>query len=167
MDCVNEKGWILISWPIDLDLHFYTKEGIRILKKLCAWCTNYVFNLTLDFIVICWKLLQTVLTQIRTDTTLVLIWNQPNLHSDSLPERFFWKSQFWKKSADDNKIWNITQHVNLTLKAPIATKVIYFSRLLKCLRSLHNKQWGPRSDCSYRSSLIWVHPVCFYAYISQ
>ena len=22
------------------------------------------------------------------------------------------------------------------------------------------KQCGPRSDCSYRSSLIWVHTVC-------
>ena len=50
----------------------------------------------------------------------------------------------------------------LTLKAPIATKVICFSRLLKCLRSLYDKQCGSRSDCSYRSSLIWVHPVCFY-----
>ena len=52
--------------------------------------------------------------------------------------------------------------LTLTLKAPIASKVVCFSRLLKCLRSLYNKQCGPRSDCSYRSSLIWVHPVCFY-----
>ena len=37
----------------------------------------------------------------------------------------------------------------LTLNAPIATKVVCFSRLLKCLRSLHGKQCGPRSDCSY------------------
>ena len=36
----------------------------------------------------------------------------------------------------------------LTLKAPIATKVVCFSRLLKCLRSLYDKQCGPRSDCS-------------------
>ena len=50
----------------------------------------------------------------------------------------------------------------LTLNAPIATKVVCFSRLLKCLRSLYGKQCGPRSDCSYRSSLFWVHPVCFY-----
>ena len=47
----------------------------------------------------------------------------------------------------------------LTLKAPIATKVVCFSRLLKCLRSLYGKQCGPRSDCSYRSSLFWVHAV--------
>ena len=35
-----------------------------------------------------------------------------------------------------------------TFKAPIATKVVCFSRLLKCLRSLYDKQCGPRSDCS-------------------
>ena len=50
----------------------------------------------------------------------------------------------------------------LTLNAPITTKVVCFSRLLKCLRSLYGKQCGPRSDCSYRSSLFWVHVVCFY-----
>ena len=36
----------------------------------------------------------------------------------------------------------------LTLKAPITTKFVCFSRLLKCLRSLFGKQCGPRSDCS-------------------
>ena len=41
----------------------------------------------------------------------------------------------------------------LTLNPPIRTKVVCFSRLLKCLRSLYGKQCGPRSDCSYRSSL--------------
>ena len=51
---------------------------------------------------------------------------------------------------------------HLTLNAPIATKVVCFSCLLKCLRSLFGKQCGPRSDCSYRSSLFWVHTVCFY-----
>ena len=41
------------------------------------------------------------------------------------------------------------------------------SRLLKFLKSLYSKQCGPRSDCSYRSNLIWVHPVCFYTWIRQ
>ena len=50
----------------------------------------------------------------------------------------------------------------LTLNVPIKTKVVCFSRLLKCLRSLYGKQCGPRSDCFYRSSLLWVHAVCFY-----
>ena len=57
--------------------------------------------------------------------------------------------------------WNLSLHT-FSLKAPIATKVICFSSLLKCLRSLYGKQCGPRSDCSYRSSLFWVHAVCFY-----
>ena len=52
----------------------------------------------------------------------------------------------------------------ITLNAQIATKVVCFSRLLKCLRSPYGKQCGPRSDCSYRSSLFWVHAVCFYTF---
>ena len=50
----------------------------------------------------------------------------------------------------------------LTLNAPITTKVVCFSRLLKCLRSLYVKHCGPRLDCSYRSSLFWVHAICYY-----
>ena len=50
----------------------------------------------------------------------------------------------------------------LTLNVPITTKVVCFSLLLKCLRSLYGKQCGPRWDCSYRSSLFWVHTGCFY-----
>ena len=34
----------------------------------------------------------------------------------------------------------------LTLNAPIATIVVCFSRLLKCVRSLYGKQCGPRSQ---------------------
>ena len=54
------------------------------------------------------------------------------------------------------------EFLSLTLNAPMATKVVCFSHLLKCLRSLYGKQCGPRPDCSYRSSLFWVHPVCFH-----
>ena len=39
-------------------------------------------------------------------------------------------------------------HINaalLTLNGPIVTKLVCFSRLLKCLRSLYDKQCGPRS----------------------
>ena len=56
----------------------------------------------------------------------------------------------------------------LTLKTP--RKMHLKCRLLKssaannCLALLMNKyrskQRGPRIDCSYRSSLIWVHTVC-------
>ena len=59
--------------------------------------------------------------------------------------------------------WSLNhQCQTLALNPPIATKVVCFSRLLKCVRSLYGKQCGPRSDCSYRSSLFWVHTVCFY-----
>ena len=52
---------------------------------------------------------------------------------------------------------NRTKHwqaKGLILNAPITTKVVCFSRLLKCLRSFYGKQCGPRSD--------WVQAVCFY-----
>ena len=58
--------------------------------------------------------------------------------------------------------------VCLTLNAPIATKVVCFSHLLKCLRSLYGKQCGPRSDCSYMlfaSILNWS--VMFGNYLQQ
>ena len=32
----------------------------------------------------------------------------------------------------------------LALKVPIPTKVVWFSGLLKCIRSLYDKQYGPR-----------------------
>ena len=58
-------------------------------------------------------------------------------------------------------------HCILTLNAPMATKGVCFSHLLKCLRSIYGKQCGPRSDCSYRSSLFWVYAVCFYTFVSN
>ena len=56
----------------------------------------------------------------------------------------------------------VYERLSLTLNAPISIKVVCFSNLLKCLGSLYSKQCGPRSDCSYKSSLFWVHTVCFY-----
>ena len=37
----------------------------------------------------------------------------------------------------------------LTLKAPIATKVVCLSRLPKCLRSIYGRKCGPRPDLRY------------------
>ena len=42
----------------------------------------------------------------------------------------------------------VDAYSRLTLKAPIATKVVCFSCLLKYLRSLYDKKCGPRWDCS-------------------
>ena len=61
-----------------------------------------------------------------------------------------------------NRRANMSFSTKSTHDAPIATKVVCFSCLLKCLRSLYGKQCGPRSDCSYRSSLFWAHAVCLY-----
>ena len=95
---------------------------------------------------------------------------------------FLKKVYFGKKSEDDNKSiknylackefrnqirldMSCESHASrqftwrLALNSPIATKVVCYSCLLKCLRSLYSKQCGPRSDCSY---LFWVHAVCFY-----
>ena len=43
-----------------------------------------------------------------------------------------------------------------TLNAPIATKVVCLSRLLKCLRSLYGKKCGPSSDCSCSGSTLFA-----------
>ena len=40
-------------------------------------------------------------------------------------------------------------------------KVVCCCRLLKCYRTIYDKQCGPRSD--YRSNLIKIQDVCFYA----
>ena len=67
-----------------------------------------------------------------------------------------------KKAEPVKPSKSIQNAPGLTLNASMATKVVCFSRLLKRLRCLYGKQCGPRSDCSYRSSLFWVHTVCFY-----
>ena len=52
--------------------------------------------------------------------------------------------------------------ISLNLNAPFATKVVYFSRLLKSLRSLLGKSVDPDKTAPM-SSLLWAHAVCFYA----
>ena len=63
-------------------------------------------------------------------------------------------------SIDESTVELPVAHIlvsDYNLNAQITTKVVCFSRLLKCLRSIYGKQCGPRSDC--RSSLFWVHTV--------
>ena len=55
----------------------------------------------------------------------------------------------------------------LTLIELITTKVVCFCRPLKGFRNLFDKQYIPRSDGSSRSSLIKVHTICFYTFISH
>ena len=49
--------------------------------------------------------------------------------------------------------WNATYHLSSALSS-----AGYF-------KSYFCKQCGPRSDCSFKNSLIWVHTVCLYAKI--
>ena len=63
----------------------------------------------------------------------------------------------------------------LTLKAPrknASENVVCWSHLLQIIAwhywriKYRSKQRGPRTDCSYRSSLIWVHTVCHGGFLS-
>ena len=76
--------------------------------------------------------------------------------------KFSEKVTLQKKSQSKKRLQFDSAFIVLTLNAPITIKVVCFSRLLKCLRSLYGEQCRPRSDCSYRSSLFWVHTVFFY-----
>ena len=82
-----------------------------------------------------------------------------NLMANSIGTNGFCHFPMWCLVLDCIDSWYLLSSLLLTLNAPIATKVVCFSRLLKCLRSLYDKQCGLRSDCSYRSSLFWVHIV--------
>ena len=46
--------------------------------------------------------------------------------------------------------------IKLTLNAPIPTKVVCISRLLKCLRSLYGKQCGPRIGAVCSGSMLFA-----------
>ena len=73
---------------------------------------------------------------------------------------YLYRMPFWNILVCRIKLCSLS--CPLALNVPITTKVVCFSCLLKCLRRLYGKQCGPRSDCSYRSSLFWVHTICFY-----
>ena len=94
------------------------------------------------------------------DFSLILGWKK--IFSADIRTEWDWKSSlvmllmikeyyslFFKclMSQYYSSFWSAT----LTLNAPIATKVVCFFRLLKCLRSLYGKQCGPRSDFRLQS----------------
>ena len=72
-----------------------------------------------------------------------------------LQEKGLWEGipnkllEFSKKEHKGEDVLKMNPRGQVSIKAPIATKVVCFSRLLKCLRSLYGKQCGPSSDCSY------------------
>ena len=54
---------------------------------------------------VCLWLLLPIRFQTRPDKMSGLIWSQTIWHSDGIPERIFWKSWLWKKSADVKNVW--------------------------------------------------------------
>ena len=76
------------------------------------------------------------------------------LHRISASECYRAKERVCINGMNTKVLYTCSFNIVLTLNAPIATKVVCFSHLLKCLRSLCGKQCGPKSDCSYRSSLF-------------
>ena len=76
--------WSFIQFP-PMVLEIYT-----------LWCFN-----SLPTSVVCWYLLQTIRTQIKSEKMLRLIWIQTIWHSDGIPEIIFFFKLILKKSADD------------------------------------------------------------------
>ena len=107
---------------------------------------------------------QTVQNQIRHGSAMsdLVLHCLPVSHKKDT--RLKWVYHYYRNHGiySSRNLFFLWKEKMFTLNARIATKVICFSRLLKCLRSLYGKQCGPRSDCSYRSSLFWVHSDCFY-----
>ena len=76
-----------------------------------------------------------------------------------------------QKLSKDTTLWRkcprITEIVNIlgdiSPKSINHNTFVYFCPPLKFVRSLFDKQGGPRSD---RSSLFWVNTVLFYSYIT-
>ena len=98
------------------------------------------------------------------------IWISLSADNSLVISSFIWflKQLQYLKCLSQNFCWRFFILFNLVIHiykvatdaVPITTKVVCFCRLLNCFRSLFDKQCMPRSDCSCRSSLIWVHTVC-------
>ena len=74
-------------------------------------------------------------------------------------------------NVDSALIWGYVRYLNFCLIIVVLTLNCQSQQLSSALSSACDfkshfcKQCGPRSDCSTRSSLIWVHTVCLYAKI--
>ena len=118
-----------------------------------------------------WKVLE--FYSYLTVWTLFLVWILSALASKlqdiswisgPIGTKFLWIKheclvRFWWPCPKINGHRKAKYRLNLTFRGIVhlfSLKVVCFS----CL--LYGKQCGPRSDCSYRSSLFLVHAVCFY-----
>ena len=85
---------------------------------------------------------------------MLLIYHVFMVENSANTTKFSPRNVLWLSSSPDLNLSIMTLETKalFTLKAPIASEVVCFSRQLKCLRSLYDRQ----------CRLIWVHPVCFY-----
>ena len=101
--------------------------------------------------VVCWIFLQTFQTYFCIQANSVD------------PDQTAPKGAVWSGSTLFAKM---TFKITSNDKATASENVVCLCRLLNILANFSNlflhtgKQCGPRSDCSQRSSLIWVHTVC-------
>ena len=105
------------------------------------------------------------------DIISILIWFQTVWLPEVIAEFFFllifccWKPWFWKISRRQKRKKNCqackapTKHASEIIVCFSHLLHIYLLILLTNVKCI-GKQCGPRSDCSNRSSLIWIHTVC-------
>ena len=110
----------------------------------------------------------------RSDTTILIciltVWHRWYSWEN------FSKKLILKNISRRQKAWEITQggkELNFKLQVKSASEnVVWWSRLLQIIAkhywriSYRSKQRGPRTDCSNRSSLIWVHTVCHRCFLN-
>ena len=103
--------------------------------------------------------------QLVSSRSVILRHKQP-FHNESNPFRCDVCDQRFKTQISLRRHKTVHEkprykcEVGEQINAPIATIVVCFSRMLKCLRSRYGKQRGPRSD--QIEGLFWVHAVGFY-----
>ena len=147
---------LLLQEQSDLGLHCSSKSCWRQKQTTCNVIGALMVYVLIAYLNLC-KLTFMSIASIRVFTSIMVHQTAMTAYKVWNPLRKSYIASRWSHSWKNIGIVTV-----LTLNEPIATKVVCFSHLLKCLRSLYGKQCGPRSDCSYRSSLFWVHPVCFY-----
>ena len=105
--------------------------------------------------------LKMIMTAAAENILISLVFSSPSQrlrmsYCDYLPSMTSFLKPLCQFSS--NFMWRLL----LTLKVPITTIVTALSSA-GYFKSHFCKQCGPRSDCSLRSSLIWVHTICLYA----
>ena len=151
---LGQVWYLIVSIPDLCRLsYFYVSECCEAsIKAACWWGRGLTF----------WWTTESSRTQKGSSTCLSFSKSKANIYHWNLksPKQF----EPWHVIFNNVVFWQVKTQMNLcslllTFNAPMATKVVCFSHLLNCLRSLYGKHCGPRSDCSYR---FWVHAVCFY-----